>query len=78
MIMASGRTTISTATFGCRTIRTLGYVLLKRHEYSLAVAELKHADELLKTQTMKDTQLAQAIHAHLLEASKSAGQLMPE
>jgi tetratricopeptide (TPR) repeat protein len=57
---------------------TLGFVLLKRHEYSLALTALKHADELLKTQKTKDTQLAQAIHAHLTEASKSAGELTPE
>ncbi|HEY3927167.1 MAG TPA: tetratricopeptide repeat protein [Candidatus Koribacter sp.] len=57
---------------------TLGYVLLKRREYSMALAELKHADELLRAQKSADTQLAAAIHQHLEEASRNAGEKTPE
>ena len=53
---------------------TLGFVLLKRREYSMAVAELKHADQLLKAQKTKDTQLSDAIHAHLAEAYRNVGE----
>jgi tetratricopeptide (TPR) repeat protein len=53
---------------------TLGYVLLKRHEYSMAVAALKRADDLLRAQKSNDSELAAAIHAHLAEAYRSSGE----
>ncbi len=53
---------------------TLGFVLLKRHEYSMAVAELKHADELMRRQGMNDSELAAAIREHLAEARRSSGE----
>jgi tetratricopeptide (TPR) repeat protein len=53
---------------------TLGYVLLKRRQYSMAVAALKRADDLLKAQKSNDADLAAAIHAHLAEAYRSSGE----
>jgi tetratricopeptide (TPR) repeat protein len=53
---------------------TLGYVLLKRHEYSMAVAALKRADDQLKARKSSDTELAAAIHAHLAEAYRNSGE----
>ena len=57
---------------------TLGFVLLKRRDYSMALAELKHADQLLKAQKSKDSQLADAIHAHLAEAYRNVGETHAE
>ena len=57
---------------------TVGYVLLKRREYSMAVAELKRADDLLRAQRTNDTELAQAIHQHLAEAYRSSGEAQKE
>lgn len=53
---------------------TLGFVLLRRHEYSMALAELKRADELFHAQKSKDSELATAIHQHLSEAYRSSGE----
>jgi tetratricopeptide (TPR) repeat protein len=53
---------------------TLGYVLLKRREYSMAVAELKHADDLMHAQNSTDKELAAAIHEHLAQAYRNSGQ----
>jgi hypothetical protein len=51
--------------------------LLKRHEYSLAVMTLKHADELLRMAKSDNTQVAAAIQAHLAEASRNSGEQLP-
>jgi len=53
---------------------TLGYVFLRRREFSMAVAAFRHADELMRTQNSTDTELATAIHQHLNEAYKNSGQ----
>jgi tetratricopeptide (TPR) repeat protein len=53
---------------------TLGYVLLKRRQYSMAVAELKRADELMKVQKSGDAELAAAIRQHLAEAYRNSGE----
>ena len=53
---------------------TLGYVLLKRREYSMALNTLKHADDLLRAQKTNDTELAAAIHEHLTQAYRNSGQ----
>lgn len=53
---------------------TLGYVLLKRREYSMAVAELKHADELLRAQRSPDAELAALIQQHLADAYRNLGE----
>ena len=53
---------------------TLGYVFLKRREYSMAVAELKHADELMRRQGSTDNELANSIREHLAEARRNSGE----
>ncbi len=53
---------------------TLGYVLLKRREYSMAIVELKHADELMKSQGSGDSEVAAAIREHLAEARRNSGE----
>jgi tetratricopeptide (TPR) repeat protein len=56
---------------------TLGFVLLRRHEYSMAVAAFKQADRLMRSQNSNDAELAASIHEHLTEASRSSGQNTP-
>jgi tetratricopeptide (TPR) repeat protein len=53
---------------------TLGYVLLKRREYSMALAELKRADELMRSQKSGNAEVAAAIREHLAEAYRSSGE----
>ncbi|ABF40568.1 Tetratricopeptide repeat protein [Candidatus Koribacter versatilis Ellin345] len=56
---------------------TLGFVLLKRREYSMALMALKEADQLMRVQKNSDVQLAQAIRQHILEASRQSGATTP-
>lgn len=53
---------------------TLGYVLLKRREYSRAVDVLEHAGELARFQKDPDPAVTSAIRAHLAEAYRKSGE----